>query len=388
MYKIDDLISVNKVITSMESLNQKIRRYYQIERELELLQEEYESVSRSLDNFEYTEESESYLQAKSIQLEENMGGLRKEMEELGSIDSLQTQHEEKSTEVDESLRSLGINDIYEFEETKRKYLGNLLLTEHISAMVENPEAFFKKLIELYGEKNLAQFTYLGEETEMLDDFEDEHEYEEDEGYEEDYDDFNFHYPCKISNFIFGEEDKIIGSVSDTTLRETILASKLEFMNSNGIGDISQYMQEYVDGVKGHTHNEVAFLDEFGNIDIEDTLANFSMLPISKDKNFYLYLAKYLDEMQLPFETFLQYINPDMLDQEFRLALTDVANTKQVHGYLGNVSDLSQIETDKALLEWLEGKNERLSALENEQKIIVDAKKLIERQNDGQNKGEY
>jgi len=159
------------------------------------------------------------------------------------------------------------------------------------------------------------------------------------------------------------------------------------MNTNGIGDVAQYIREYVNGASEHGNNDVVFLDEYGDVDIEDTLANFSILPISKDKNFYLYLAKYLDEMQLSFETLLDYIDPDMVDQKFGLTLANVINTKQQYGYSDDFSYSPKTSTDRALIEWLEGKEEELSALEKEQKTISEAEALIDQQKEGQDIGE-
>lgn len=380
MSQMDDLINlitVKNAITASDDLEQKIRRCYEIERKIDSLQEELDEIYDQLDNFEYPEYSEEYLQSESFELEESIEKLKKELDELGGAELLQAQYEQQDTELEELLKSIGIDSKYEFEDKKRKYLGSLVSTEYISTIGEDPEDFFKKLIELYGEKELADFTYAGEEMEML--------YDSD--YEEDYDNSISHYTYRISDFVSGDEDKIIGLVSDTTLREVLLASKLKFMNTNGIGDVAQYIREYVNGASEHGHNDVVFLDEYGDVDIEDILANFSILPISKDKNFYLYLAKYLDEMQLSFETLLDYIDPDMVDQEFGLTLANVINSKQQYGYSDDFSYSSKTSTDRALIEWLEGKEEELSALEKEQKTISEAEALIDQQKEGQDIGE-
>lgn len=381
MSQIDDLITVKNAIITNDDLEKKIRRCYEIESRLDQLQAELDEIYDKLDNFEYPEYSEEYLQARSFELEESIEKLKKELDELGGVKLLQAQYEQQDTELDEMLESIGIDSKYEFDDKTRKYLESLVSTEHISTIGEAPEHFLKKLIELYGEKELAHFTYTVGEMEML--YDSEHEDE----YEEDYDSNSHYIYYTISDFVSGDEDKIIGLVSDTTLRKVLLASKLKFMNTNGIGDVAQYIREYANGASEHGHNDVVFLDEYGDVDIEDTLANFSILSISKDKNFYLYLAKYLDEMQLSFETLLDYIDPDMVDQEFGLALADVINTKQQYGYLDNFSYSPKTSTNRALIEWLEGKEEELSALEKEQKTISEAEALIDQQKEGQDIGE-
>lgn len=384
MSQIDDLITVKNAITTNNELQQKIDSYHEIESEIDSVKAALYEEEDLIELYEYNgDEADDYLYADVDDFDDTIAELGKELEELGDIEVLKAQYEQQDTELDEMLKSIGIDSKYEFGDKKRKYLETLVSTEHISTMGEEPEDFFKKLIELYGEKELAAFTYTVEE--MLYDSEYEDEYGDE--YEEDYDNANSNYTYRISNFVSGDENKIIGLVSDTTLREVLLASKLKFMITNDIGDVVQYIQEYVDGASEHGHNNVAFLDEYGGVDIETTLANFSILPISKDKNFYLYLAKYLDEMELSFETLLDYIDPDMVDQDFGITLTDVLNTKQQYGYFDDFSYSPKTPTDRALIEWLEVKEEELSALEKEQKTILEAEALIDQQKEGQDIGE-
>lgn len=379
MGKIDDLIVVKNAINTNNELEQKIKRCYEIESSIDSIQkEDLDDLYDKLDNFEYSESSYDYLQEEVMELEERIQKLKEELNELGGVELLQAKYEQQDAELDEMLESIGIDSKYEFDYKKRKYLETLVSTEHISTIGEDPEDFFKKLIELYGEKELTDFTYAGEEMEMLSDSEYEDEYEEE------YDNSNSHYTYRISDFVSGDEDKIIGLVSDTTLREVLLASKLEFMNKNGIGDVSQYIQEYVNGASEHGHNDVVFLDEYGDVDIENTLANFSILPISKDKNFYLYLVKHLDEMEVPFETLLDYIDPNMIDDEFGPELAEVSNTKQ-YEYQDKFSYKPPV--NPTLLAWLEGKEDELSSLEKEEKTISEAEALIDQQKEGQDIGE-
>lgn len=384
MSKIDDLIEVKKAISVNEDLEKKIKRYYEIESEIDSIhKEKLDDLYDKIDNFEYPESSYDYLQDEVLELEDSIEKLKDELKGLGGIELLQTQYEQQEAELDEMLESIGIGSKYEFDFEKRKYLEDLVSTEHISTIGEKPDTFFEKLIELYGEKELANFSYThGYEEDFPAEYE---EYEEYDSYQSDEE--GSYYTHHISNFVSGDEDKIIGLVSDPTLREVLLASKLEFIDGNGIGDVIQYIQEYVDGAtkKGHNHNDMVFLDEYGGIDIEETLANFSILPISKDKNFYLYLAKHLDEMKLPSETLLKYINPDMIDEKFTKTYNEVVNSRK-YEYTDEFSSSPKITSRKDLIEWLEGKEKELSVLEKEEKTISETEALIDQQKDGQDIG--
>ena len=382
MGKIDDLIAVKNAIITNDGLEQNINRCYKIKSKIDSLQEDLDYLYDKLDNLEYPEYLGDRLQAETIELEESIEKLKKELDELGGVEFLQSQYEQQDAELDEMLETIGVGSKYDFDHEKRKYLESLVSTEYISTIGEEPDAFFKKLIELYGEKELADFSYTyGYEEDFTAEYEEE---------QEDYDNYQSdveepHHTYQISDFVSGDEDKIIGLVTDTTLREVLLASKLKFMNTNGIGDVSQYIQEYIDGAGEHGHNDIAFLDEYGGVDLETTLANFSKLPISKDKNFYLYLAKHLDEMQLPFETLLEYIDRDMIDEDFSMAYSEVAHNKTFE-YIDQFSYTPKKITDRALIEWLEGKDKELSALEKEEKTISEAEALIDKQKEGQDIG--
>lgn len=365
MGKIDDLIAVKNAIITNDNLEQKLERCNEIKSRIDLLQEDLDDLYDKLDYFEYPEDSEDLLKEEAIELEENIGRLQKELDKLGGVEFLQFQYKQQDAELDEMLETIGVDSKYDFDHEKKKYLENLVSTEHISKIGEEPDTFFEKLIELYGEKELADFSYTYEKE------------------QEDYDNYQSnieesHYTYQISDFVSGYEDKIIGLVTDTTLREVLLASKLKFMNTNGIGDVSQYIQEYVEGACKHGHNNIAFLDEYGGVDLETTLANFSKLPISKDKNFYLYLAKHLEEMQLPFESLLEYIDQDMIDEDFLMTYDEVAHSK-TYEYIDEFSYTPKKTTDRALIEWLKGKDERLTALEREERTILEAEDLINKQ---------
>ena len=49
---------------------------------------------------------------------------------------------------------------YRFEDEKINYLEYLVSESHITEMGEEPAVFFKKLIELYGERYLYEFKYI------------------------------------------------------------------------------------------------------------------------------------------------------------------------------------------------------------------------------------
>lgn len=215
--------------------------------------------------------------------------------------------------------------LFDFYEYKTQFLNQLVSTQHIRDVGEDPKEFFKKLIELYGEDELADFGYREYYDEVAD-FETEDYDIEDYGIE-DYDIDDNSRLFTISDFVFGEEDKVIELISDEDLRKELLASKLEYLYKNGV-DIAQYIQEYVDDAAKHDISNLVYLDEYEEVDLEATLSDFASLPISQDRNFYLYLVKHLDEMGVNFETLLDYIDPNMIDEEFGTALAQVKNTKQ------------------------------------------------------------
>lgn len=210
--------------------------------------------------------------------------------------------------------------LFDFYEYKTQFLNQLVSTQHIRNVGEDPKEFFKKLIELYGEDELADFGYREYYDEVPD-------FETEEYYIEDYDTDTNSRLFTISDFVYGEEDKVIELISDEDLRKELLASKLEYLYKNGV-DIAQYIQEYVDAAAKHDISNLVYLDEYEEVDLEATLSDFASLPISQDRNFYLYLVKHLDEMGVNFETLLDYIDPNMIDEEFGTALAQVKNTKQ------------------------------------------------------------
>ena len=227
--------------------------------------------------------------------------------------------------------------LFDFYEYKTQFLNQLVSTQHIRDVGEDPKEFFKKLIELYGEDELADFGYREYYDEVAD--------FETEDYDiEDYDIDDNSRLFTISDFVFGEEDELIELISDEDLRKELLASKLEYLYKNGV-DIARYIQEYVDAAAKHDISNLVYLDEYEEVDLEATLSDFASLPISQDRNFYLYLVKHLDEMGVNFETLLYYIDPNMIDEEFGTALAQVKNTKQYE-----YQEMSQDEYDIMLEE--------------------------------------
>ena len=150
-------------------------------------------------------------------------------------------------------------------------------------------------------------------------------------------------------------------ISDEDLRKELLASKLKYLYKNGV-DIAQYIQEYVDDAAKHDISNLVYLDEYEEVDLEATLSDFASLPISQDRNFYLYIVKHLDEMGVNFETLLDYIDPNMIDEEFGTALAQVKNTKQYE-----YQEMSQDEYYK-ILEEAEEEYLRIIDLEVDSKI--------------------
>lgn len=202
----------------------------------------------------------------------------------------------------------------------------------------------------------------------------------------------------IFRFINGSEDEVIDLVSDKKLRENLLASKLMSIyrdNDSGIYyAVRECFYEYVDALTkngqatrskldydfdilstGYVMDGMLHWDDYGHAEFEDTLAEFSMWGISKDRNFYLYLAKHLDEEQLPLETFIKYIDPDMIDEEFIQELVGARNSKQ-YEYQDRFAKPPQIR--KAMEAGLNEKEETLKKLEDEAKEISEAETLIEK----------
>lgn len=242
----------------------------------------------------------------------------------------------------ESFKGAEYISFYNFNGYKRQFLEQLISEQHISKVEEDPQTFFKKLIELYGEKELALFNYTIEspyygygENDLDEDDYDDNYYDSNLGYEDDFDDDydiedKVHVDVyRLHDFIWGKEDEIIGDVSSVELRKTILASKLMTLMDNG-PYIEGYIQQYADEavINGKQADSILCLDEYGFVDFESTLINFDRLPISDDGNFYLCLATHLEEMGLSFEDFNKYISPDYFGDRFSSELAKASNTRR------------------------------------------------------------
>ncbi len=304
-------------------------------------------------------------------------------EELQNVyDENYARYNELDKKLHEMLEQAGLD--YDFETEKREFLENLVSTSHINLAGEDPAIYFEKLVSVYGERELANFSYTdyGSQYSELDP---ETNYD---GMYEENNDYYTEFPSKtftILDFMYGEEDKVIERVSDEVLRRQLLGSKLKVLQEKGI-DIAQYIKDYASSVAKNNSDITVVFDEMGEVNINETLENFANLPISQDKNFYLYLATQLDEMEMPFETFLDYVDPNMMDSEFGPEICNARNTKQ-YEYQKEFAYRKPI--DPALLAWLRGKDDELTSLEAEEKTITETEALIEKQTEkeGQDIGE-
>lgn len=293
-------------------------------------------------------------------------------------------YDELDQKLAEMLERAGLeNDFYT---VKTKFLENLISTNYISQMEETPQEYFKKMIELYGEKELVDFSYTEHDDQWFDlELDSESNYEN-EMYEEN-DEYYNQFSNKtftILDFVQGEEDKIIGMVSNEVLRKQLLGSRLKDLAVLYHNDFEEYVNEAVR--HGAIFDANAIKDELGLIDVEALLSNFEHSEISQDKNFYLFLAAHLDEKEMPFETFLDYIDPKMMDSEFGPEICNARNTKQ-YEYKKEFAYRKPI--DPELLAWLRGKDDELSVEEAEAKTISEAEALRDELEgkQGQNKGE-
>ena len=289
------------------------------------------------------------------------------------IDRLTQGYEEAQSAFENLSEQNGVDGFVDFEiDVKRKFLGELISQSHISEMSEEPRAFFSKLIRLFGEDELADFSYvIGVDGNELGYEELEEEYDNDESKEP-------FWKKHISDFVYGEEDTIIGLVRTDKLRTALLGSKLMFIHTNGEGNTYECFDEYVEKAKEYNTYDCAYFDDFGYIDYEDTLNNFGMLPISDDKNFYLYLLKH---KLIPSETLMQYIKKPLLkDADFVLDMQTVAST-------GEFSYNPDYAYSPDIFKALAQKRATRNNLEIEAERLGEAEALVDKQQKGQGKGE-
>lgn len=388
MIKIDDLLEVDKVNIITKKRSQKLDT---ARSEIKSMQDELDRLHET--SFQYASKGE---QNKEIEerIDSLYYNLNRKQEEL---DRLTSSYEEAHSKFEDMLEQKGINPsgVFAFDfDVKQKWLGELISNNHISQMEEEPSAYFKKLIQLFGEKELANFSYMidldgnglsyddMEEDAIEEDYDDEIDYSDDYEYDNsDSSEYSGQEYSKvdISHFIFGEEDKIVRTAKTDELRSKLFASKLSFMKANGIGDIYLCFEEYDEQAKKYNTFDSMFYDEYGYIDYDDTLNNFGILPLSDDRNFYLYCMKHKDEMQIPFETLIQYVKGTLLKDDFALAMEEVDEK-------GEYSYNPKYAYSPDMLKLLAQKAAEKKQLTEEERKISEAEALIEKQNEGQNIG--
>ena len=390
MVKIDDLLELDKGNIIVKKWSHKLDT---ARKEIKSMQDELDQLQNT--SFQYASKGE---QNKEIEdrITSLYYNLDRKQEEL---DRLTASYEEAHSKFEDMLEQKGIDPsgVFDFDfDVKHKWLGELISNNHISQMAEEPSAYFKKLIQLFGEKELADFSYMidldgnglsyedMEEETIQEDYDDEIDYSDDYEYDDsDSSEYSGQEYSKvdISHFIFGEEDKIVRTAKTDELRSKLFASKLSFMKSNGIGDIYSCFEEYDEQAKKYNTHDSMFYDEYGFIDYDDTLNNFGILPLSNDRNFYLYILKHKDEMQIPFETLIQYIKGTLMkDADFVSAMEEV-NEK------GEYSYNPKYAYSPDMLKLLAQKAAEKKQLTEEERKISEAEALIEKQNEGQNIGE-
>lgn len=244
-----------------------------------------------------------------------------------------------------------------FESDKSAFWDELFASE-IVYETEDTRAFFEKMIKLYGEDYLLSHRLSIYEQDVVDD--------ELEIYEA--------YSFGIEDFIRGEEDNLIGLVTNDTLRKKMLANRLiDIYYNNDRADIEKYIQEYVEQASSNGIENTGLEDEYGLVNINKTL-----LPMSTDRNFYLFLAKHLAEMNIPFEKYVDYIPQEFMDDKFGPELAKVINTGE-YTYQTELTEMSEKPVKPELLAWLEEKEKKLSAEEKTKKTIDEAKALLAKQ---------
>ena len=390
MIKIDDLLEVDKANIIAKKWSQKLNT---ARSEIKSMQDELDQLHKT--SFQYASKGE-----QNKEIDERIDSLYYNLDhKQEELDRLTASYEEAQSKFENMLEQKGINSsgVFDFDfDVKQKWLGELISKNHISQMEEEPSDYFKKLIQLFGEKELANFSYMidedgnglsyddMEEDVIEEDYDDEIDYSDDDEYDNsDSSDYSGQAYSKIdiSNFIYGEEDKIVRIAKTDELRSKLFASKLSFMNTSGIGDIYSCFEEYAEQAKKYNTFDSVFYDEDGYIDYDDTLNNFGILPISDDKNFYLYIMKHKDEMQIPFGTLIQYIKGKLLkDADFVLAMEEVDRN-------GEYNYNFKYAYSPDMIKILAQKAEEKRKLTEEERKISEAEALIQKQNEGQNIGE-
>lgn len=361
--KIDEMLEIDEASKKLLALELELSK---LRDDRESVKQEQKRISDLMDKMadEYlahgwvvTLEDEEYLELRNKLIEAEA----KEEYIEGLIDTKQQEYEQSEFEFIEFAKSKGYTIVSNADfvlDVKPEFIKKAFLEHHITDLGANSRETFEKLVKLYGEDYLSNLVVS--------------EYEENE-----YEDVVV-YKRTIEDFISGEEDNLIGLVNDDILRRKMLASKLQRLDFYGTVDIRQYIQEYVEEASSNGVKNSVFEDEFGYVDFDDTMANFSMLPISSDKNFYLFLAKYLKEMNIPLETYADYIPQEFIDDKFGPELANVVNTGE-YRYQMEFAETSERPISSELLAWLEGKEDELSAEEKTKKTIDETKALLDKQ---------
>lgn len=405
MGKIDDLILAKDVISSNEELKKKIKKYNEITDRKDSLQEKLSELNDRIDMFEYSEGTESDLYQEVSETEESIEELDEELKKIGDVEVLQSKYEQQENKV---LETTGASSTSEFYELEEKFLENLIFNEDIANVGESPEEYFKKLIQLYGEEELAHYSryapvYKENDPDNIyenyyDEYEESYEDNLEESYEEDFDGLEIHeklanddstvyfaYPHTLHDFIQGKEDQLVGIASTQSLKTALLASKLRTIDEVDM-DVSAAINEYSEETYKYGKN-YCYNDEYGIPDTRGTLLNLAVLPILEDRNFYMYLVKHIDETQLPIKNLVAYIDPEFINEQFINDLKKARETKTYEYQNEETNNRRDESIDGELIAWLEGKEKTLTSLEKEEKKISEEEQLIDMQKDGQNKGE-
>ena len=83
-------------------------------------------------------------------------------------------------------------------------------------------------------------------------------------------------------------------------------------------------------------------------------------------------------MNIPFETYVDYIPQEFMDDKFGPELAKVINTGE-YTYQTELTEMSEKPVRPELLAWLEGKEDELSAEEKTKKTIDETKALLGKQ---------
>lgn len=368
--KIDEMLEIDKASKKLLALELELSK---LKDDRESVKQEQKRIIDLMDKmsdeylahgFVVTLEDEEYLELSNQLIEAEA----KEEYIEGLIDTKQQEYEQSEFEFIEFAKSEGYTIVSNADfalDVKPEFIKKAFLEHHITDLGANSRETFEKLVKLYGEDYLSNLVVS--------------EYEKNEYADKEYADEDVvEYKRTIEDFISGEEDRLIGLVNNDILRRKVLASKLQRLDSYETVDIRQYIQEYVEEASSNGVKNSVFEDEFGYVDFDDTMANFSMLPISNDKNFYLFLAKYLKEMNIPLETYVDYIPQEFIDDKFGSELANVVNTGE-YSYQMEFAETSERPVSPELLAWLEEKEDELSAEEKTKKTIDETKALLAKQ---------